>query len=137
MTDTQSIVVEREMPHPPEKVWRVLTQSHLIEEWLMKNDFKPVVGHRFELPFEWGVVTSEGCSVEPHRTLSYTWMSGELESVVTWTLTPTDTGTHLHMEHTGFRPGQRRYYHGARAGWPRFFAGIEEVLSRTDRTRRD
>ena len=48
-TETRSVIVEREMPHPPEKLWRALTQPHLMEEWLMKNDFKPVVGHRFNL----------------------------------------------------------------------------------------
>ena len=48
-SETLSVVVEREMPHPPEKIWRALTQPHLIEEWLMKNDFKPVVDHRFNL----------------------------------------------------------------------------------------
>ena len=41
-TETLSVVVEREIPFPPEKIWRALTQPHLIEEWLMKNDFKPV-----------------------------------------------------------------------------------------------
>ena len=46
-TATQSVVVEREIPHPPEKIWRALTQPQLIEEWLMKNDFTPVVDHRF------------------------------------------------------------------------------------------
>ena len=48
-TETRSVVVEREIPYPPEKIWRALTQPHLIEEWLMKNDFAPVVGHRFNL----------------------------------------------------------------------------------------
>jgi uncharacterized protein YndB with AHSA1/START domain len=48
-TETLSVVVEREMPYPPEKIWRALTQPHLIEEWLMKNDFKPLVGHSFNL----------------------------------------------------------------------------------------
>ena len=45
----KTVVVEREFPHPPEKLWRALTQPHLMEEWLMKNDFKPAVGHRFNL----------------------------------------------------------------------------------------
>ena len=55
-TETRSVVVEREIPYPPEKIWRALTQPHLIEEWLMKNDFKPVVGHRFNLRGDWGGV---------------------------------------------------------------------------------
>ncbi|MDF2809912.1 MAG: polyketide cyclase [Microvirga sp.] len=55
-TETRSVTVEREIPYPPEKIWRALTQPHLIEEWLMKNDFKPVVGHRFDLRADWGAV---------------------------------------------------------------------------------
>jgi hypothetical protein len=51
---TRSLVVEREIPHPPEKIWRALTQPHLVEEWLMKNDFKPVVDHHFNLRADWG-----------------------------------------------------------------------------------
>ena len=46
--EIRSVVVERELPHPPEKLWRALTQPHLIEQWLMKNDFRPAVGHRFK-----------------------------------------------------------------------------------------
>ena len=73
-TETRSVVVEREIPYPPEKIWRALTQPHLIEEWLMKNDFKPAVGHRFNLRGEWGgVLDCEVLAVEPNRTLSYTW----------------------------------------------------------------
>ena len=99
-TETRSVVVEREMPHPPEKLWRALTQPHLIEEWLMKNDFEPVVGHRFNLRGDWGgVLDCEVLAVEPNKTLSYTWnfehddAAFDLQSVVTFTLTPTRTGT--------------------------------------------
>jgi uncharacterized protein YndB with AHSA1/START domain len=71
-TETRSVVVEREIPHPPEKIWRALTQPHLMEEWLMKNDFAPVVGHRFNLRGDWGgVLDCEVLAVEPNRTLSY------------------------------------------------------------------
>lgn len=130
-TATRSVIVEREFAHPPERLWRALTQPHLIEEWLMKNDFAPRVDHRFELRFDWGAVRCEVLEVEEQQRLSYTWVSGELESVVTWTLTPTRTGTHLRMEQTGFAAGLAgRYYHGARAGWPRFFDGIERTLAR-------
>src|SRR6478735_5002701 len=84
-TETLSVVVEREVPFPPEKIWRALTQPHLIEEWLMKNDFKPVVGHRFDLRADWGAVDCQVLAVEPNKTLSYTWGAYGLESVVTWT----------------------------------------------------
>lgn len=130
MSETRSVIVERELPHPPEKIWRALTQPHLIEEWLMKNAFKPIVGHQFELSAEWGKVDCEVLIVETNRMLSYTWGDDDLKSIVTWILTPTRTGTHLRMEQTGFRPDQPRYYHGARAGWPNFLARLEQVLAR-------
>jgi uncharacterized protein YndB with AHSA1/START domain len=90
--ETRSVVVEREIPYPPEKIWRALTQPHLIEEWLMKNDFAPVVGQRFNLRADWGAVDCQVLEVEPNKALSYTWGAYGLESVVTWTLTPTSTG---------------------------------------------
>jgi uncharacterized protein YndB with AHSA1/START domain len=131
-TEALTVVVEREIPFPPEKIWRALTQPHLIEEWLMKNDFKPVVGHGFNLRADWGVVDCQVLAVEPEKTLSHTWGVFDLESVVTWTLTPTSTGSHLRMEQSGFRPDQQQYYQGAKSGWPRFFAALEQVLARLD-----
>ena len=136
VTETRSVVVEREMPHPPEKLWRALTQPHLIEEWLMKNDFKPQVGHRFNLRGEWGgVLDCEVLVVEPNRELAYTWNHAHddpafsLQSVVTFTLTPTAAGTRLRMEQAGFRPDQRQAFGGANAGWQQMFAKLEQVLS--------
>ena len=136
-TETQSVVIEREMAHPPEKIWRALTQQHLIEDWLMKNDFEPVVGHRFKLRGEWGgVLDCEVLAVEPHRSLSYTWNYDDpangLESVVTWTLTPKGKGTHLRMEQSGFRPDRPQNYNGARYGWQKYFTSLEQVLERPD-----
>lgn len=131
-TGTQSIVVEREMPHPPEKIWRALTQPHLIAEWLMTNDFSPVLGHRFGLRADWGAVACQVEAIEPNRTLSYTWDTKDLTSIVTWSLTPTPVGTRLRMEQTGFRPEQQSYYRGAKAGWPRFLANLERVLEGLD-----
>ena len=131
-TETLSVVVERELAFPPEKIWRALTQPDLIAAWLMKNDFKPVVGHRFNLRAEWGAVDCQVLEIEPNKKLSYTWAAYGLDSVVTWTLTPTSTGTHLRMEQSGFRPDQPQYYEGARGGWQRFFAALEQVLARAD-----
>jgi uncharacterized protein YndB with AHSA1/START domain len=128
-TETLSVVVEREVPFPPEKVWRALTQPELIEKWLMKNDFKPVVDHAFTLRADWGAVDCKVLAVEPKKTLSYTWVAYGLKSIVTWTLTPTSAGTRLRMEQSGFQPDQPQYYEGAKGGWQRFFAALEQVLA--------
>ena len=137
--ETRSVVVQRELPHPPEKIWRALTQPHLIEEWLMKSDFKPVVGHRFNLRGEWGgVLDCEVLTIEPNKTLAYTWdfahddAAFNLKSTVTFTLTPTRTGTHLRMEQSGFRSDQRQAFGGAHAGWKQFFEQLDQVLARTE-----
>jgi len=131
-TEIRSVVVEREVPFPPEKVWRALTQPPLIEAWLMKNDFSPVAGARFSFRADWGSVDGEVRDVQPNRTLSYTWDALGLESVVTWTLTPTSGGTRLRMEQAGFRPDQEQAYQGAQYGWRRFFAALEQVLAKLD-----
>ena len=138
-SQTRSVVIEREVPFPAEKLWRALTQPHLIEEWLMKNDFNPVVGHRFNLRGDWGgVLDCEVLAVEPNRTLAYTWNFEDeepafnLRSVVTFTLTPTPTGTHLRVEQAGFRPEQKRAYGGAKAGWEEFLTKLEDLLARAD-----
>jgi uncharacterized protein YndB with AHSA1/START domain len=131
-TGALSVVVEREVPFPPEKIWRALTQPHLIEEWLMKNDFKPVVNQRFTFRADWGAVDCQVLAVEPNKTLSYTWVAYGLESVITWTLIPTSTGTQIRMEQSGFRPDQQQAYQGAKGGWQQFFRALEQVLERTD-----
>jgi uncharacterized protein YndB with AHSA1/START domain len=137
--ETRSAVVEREFPYPPEKLWRALTQPHLIEEWLMKNDFAPTVGHQFKLRGEWGgVLDCTVLAVEPNRTLSYTWdfkhddPAYGLKSVVTFTLTPSATGTHLRMEQAGFRTDQKQAFGGAHAGWKAFFEKLDQVLARPE-----
>ena len=136
--ETRTVVVEREFAHPPEKLWRALTQPHLIEEWLMKNNFSPVVGHRFNLSGEWGgVLDCEVLVIEPNKTLSYTWdfahddAAFNLKSVVTFTLTTTSAGTHLRMEQSGFQPNQKQAFSGAKFGWQKFFTNLEQVLQRT------
>ncbi|HEX4197195.1 MAG TPA: SRPBCC domain-containing protein [Caulobacteraceae bacterium] len=130
--ETLSVTVERELPYPPEKLWRALTQPHLIEEWLMKNDFKPVVDHRFKLSADWGSVDCQVLEVEPNRSLVYTWGAYGLESIVTWTLTPTAGGTQLRMEQSGFPVDRPQNYEGAKHGWARFFGNLEQVLARMD-----
>jgi uncharacterized protein YndB with AHSA1/START domain len=125
------------MPHSPEKVWRALTEGSLIEQWLMKNDFKPEVGHRFNfrstpVPGWDGIINSEVLVVEPNSRLSYRWTSMGLETVVTWTLTTTGGGTHLRMEQTGFASEEDRAYKGAKYGWTGFIGGLERVAGQLD-----
>lgn len=139
MTETRSVVIERDIAHPPAKLWRALTQPHLIAEWLMQNDFAPQVGHRFNLRGEWGgVLDCEVLTLEPETTLAYSWdfrhedPAYDLRSVVTFTLTPTKTGTHLRVEQTGFRPDQKQAFGGANAGWKAFLDKLEPVLEDLD-----
>jgi uncharacterized protein YndB with AHSA1/START domain len=139
MTEIRTVTVEREFPHPPEKLWRALTQPHLMEEWLMKNDFQPALGHRFNLRGDWGgVLDCEVLAIEPGKRLSYTWNFAHddptytLDSVVTFTLTPTSAGTHLRVEQAGFRPHQRQAFGGALQGWGQKLAKLEEIVARED-----
>ena len=130
---TRTLVIEREMPHPPEKVWRALTEGKLMEEWLMKNDFQPVVGHRFKfratpVPNWNGVIDSEVLVVDPISRLSYGWGSMGLETVVSWTLTPTTGGTHVRMEQSGFPSEEGPNYKGAKYGWQKFISNMERVV---------
>jgi uncharacterized protein YndB with AHSA1/START domain len=136
-TPTRTLVIEREMPHPPEKIWRALTQSSLIEEWLMKNDFQAAVGHTFSfranpVPNWNGIIDGEVLVVEPNSRLSYSWGSMGLKSVVTWTLTPTKGGTHVRMEQSGFRSQEDPAYKGATYGWNKFIGGLEHVVAGLD-----
>jgi uncharacterized protein YndB with AHSA1/START domain len=138
---TRSLVIEREMAHSPEKIWRALTEGLLIEAWLMTNDFQPVVGHRFNfratpMPQWNGVTDCEVLIVEPNKQLSYSWnASGEeaangLKTVVTWTLTPTKGGVLVRMEQSGFRPKEdEHFYQGANYGWQKFIGGLERVVA--------
>lgn len=139
MTERRTVVVERDLAHPPEKLWRTLTQPHLMAEWLMQNDFAPTVGHRFNLRGEWGgVLDCEVLEVDPPRTLAYSWNFANedpayaLESVVTFTLTPTATGTRLRMEQAGFRPGQKQALGGALHGWNANFDRLDALVARLD-----
>lgn len=133
-TDSANVVVvEREMPAAPEKVWRALTEGPLLKEWLMDNDFQPAVGRQCQFRTKpvahWnGIIDSEVLSAEPPRRLSYTWNSMGVTSVVAWTLTPTKTGTLLRMEQSGFGPDQKANYEGAKYGWQKFIGNLETVL---------
>ena len=134
---TRTLTIERELPHPPEKVWRALTESSLIADWLMGNDFEPQVGHRFKfrstpVPNWDGVIDSQVLVVEPVSRLSYSWGTMGMESVVTWTLTPTASGTHVRMEHSGFPSEESASYKGAKYGWTNFIGKLENVVGGLD-----
>ena len=137
-SETRSVVVERELPHPPAKIWRALTQPHLMEEWLMKNDFAPRVGHRFNLRTDWGgVLDCEVIEADPPHRLVYSWGDGTesdsgLKTIVTWTLAPTAAGTLVRMEQSGFRPEDEAGYRGMSGGWPHIVAGLERVAAGLD-----
>ena len=130
--EIRTVVVERDFAHRPEKLWRALTQPHLIKEWLMQSDFAPDLGHRFKFTADWGSVDCQVKQIEPNRMLAYSWDAYGLESTVTWTLTPTAAGTQLRMEQTGFRPDQNQAYHGARMGWQNYFGQLETALDRME-----
>ena len=130
----RTLVIEKEMSHPPAKIWRALTQGALIKEWLMDNDFQPVVGHKFNFrstpnPHWDGIIQSEVLVVEPNQKLSYTWSSLGLVTVVVWTLTATGGGTNVRMEQTGFRADQDQAYQGANYGWRKFVSLLEKVVN--------
>lgn len=125
--ETQSICLEWNLPHPPAKVWRALTEPALVAAWLMPNDLRPEVGHAFTFrqePTSWwdGIVHCEVQEIAPLERLQYSWKGGpasqKLDTVVTWTLTPTPSGgTRLALEHSGFVPTQKFAFDGARQGW--------------------
>jgi uncharacterized protein YndB with AHSA1/START domain len=134
---TRTLVIEREMAHPVEKIWRALTEGPLIEEWLMSNDFKPLVGHRFTLrttpvPGWSGIIECEVLVVEPNARLAYSWGALGVGTTVTFTLTPTAGGTLLRMEQAGFGPDQDANYKGATYGWRKFLGNLERVVGGLD-----
>ncbi|WLW63496.1 SRPBCC domain-containing protein [Achromobacter aegrifaciens] len=140
--ESHSLVVDRFLRHPPEKVWRALTQSWLIEEWLMANDFVPEVGHVFTLratplPGWSGITNCEVIAVEPERLLSYRWGDGTesasgLQTIVTWSLTPQDGGTSLRMEQSGFPSPTALSYVRLGATWPSFLDRLDQLIGSLD-----
>jgi uncharacterized protein YndB with AHSA1/START domain len=138
---TRSLVIERVFSHPPEKLWRALTESTLLAQWMMNNDFEPEVGQRFQFRADpapnWnGIVDCEVLIVEPLQRLSYNWGVGGgdsgLQWVVAFTLTRAEGGTHLRMEQSGFDPDQKAAYKGADYGWQKFFGNLERVIGEVD-----
>lgn len=137
MAETRTVIVERLLEHPPEKIWRALTQPHLIAEWLMTNDFKPVPGHKFKLSREPApdikvVIDCEVLDVDEHRSLSYRWAAYGTDTVVTFTLVPAASGTVLRVEQAGFPAENTRAIKGAGVAWTQFLGALDALLTRTD-----
>lgn len=127
----RTLVMERVLKHPAEKVWRALSEPSLLEQWLMKNDFVPVVGHKFTFRGEpkphWdGIIPCEVLAVEPPTRLSFRWYGW----VVTLTLTPTADGTLLRMEQGDFGPEDTAAFAGAKYGWGGFIEALDTLLAR-------
>ena len=134
--ETQTVILERTFPHPPEKLWRALTQSDLLAQWLLANDFEPIPGRSFQLrsepvPYWDGIIHCQLLVLDPLKSLSYTWSTLGVDTVVLFTLTPTGTGTHLRLEHSGFRPDNPAAYKGATYGWQNFLSKLDTLLTET------
>lgn len=130
---TRSVVVEKTFAHAPEKLWRALTEPALLTQWLLRNDFLPEIGRAFQFRNEpvggWdGVIDCKLLALDPLQRLAYSWRAFDHESTVEFTLTPAEGGTHLRMEHSGFRADQKAAYHGAQHGWQRFMGNLERLL---------
>ena len=114
-----------DLPHPPAKVWRALTEPALVAQWLLKTDMPAEPGKAFTfrtdpMPYWDGVVHSEILELEPLKRLRYAWKtSAGLDTVVTWTLVPADGGTRLELEHSGFKAENAQAFGGAKMGWER------------------
>jgi uncharacterized protein YndB with AHSA1/START domain len=105
---SRPIVVERVFTYPPERLWRALTDSAALSDWLMENDFQPVLHHEFTFrtkpaPGFDGIVHCRVTEIDPPTRLAYTWGAGKHRTLVTWTLEPVEGGTLLRMEHSGFQ----------------------------------
>jgi len=136
-SQTGSISFEFDLRHPPEKVWRFLTDPTLLSEWLL-----PVFGLRIEpgaaftfktQPYPgWdGVVNCRILEIEAHKKLSYTWVVGDMDTVVTFTLTPTASGTRLSLVQSGFKPDQKQNFAGARYGWRMMGEKLVDLLAKS------
>jgi uncharacterized protein YndB with AHSA1/START domain len=136
-SQTESISFEFDLHHLPEKVWRALTDPELLAEWLLPVvDLKLERGAAFTfktrpMPGWDGTVKCRLLEIETQRKVSYTWVVGDMDTVVTFTLTPTALGTRLSLVHSGFKPEQKQNFAGARYGWKMMGGKLVDLLART------
>ena len=134
---SESISFEFDLRHPPEKVWRALTDPVLLAEWLLPVvdlEFEPGAAFSFKAEPQpgWdGTVNCRFLEIEAPRKLSYTWAVGDIDTVVTFTLTPTASGTRLSLVQSGFKPDQKQNAGGARYGWKTMGGKLVDLLART------
>ena len=135
-SQTESISFEFDLHHSPEKVWRALTDPALLAEWLLPAiDFKLQRGAAFTFKTQpvggWdGIVQCRIADIEPRRKLTYEWGVGDMATVVTFTLTPTASGTRMSLVQSGFRPDQKKNLGGARYGWKMMGGKLVDLLAR-------
>jgi uncharacterized protein YndB with AHSA1/START domain len=135
-SQTESISFEFDLHHPPEKVWRALTDPALLAEWLLPAiDFKVERGAAFTFKTQpvggWdGIVNCRFLEIDARKKLSYTWGAGGMDNVVTFTLTPTASGTRLSLVQSGFKPDQKQNFGGARYGWKMMGGKLVDLLTR-------
>jgi uncharacterized protein YndB with AHSA1/START domain len=135
-SQTETISFEFDLQHSPEKVWRALTDPVLLAEWLLPViDLKLERGAAFTFKTQpypgWdGTVNCRMLEIERHRKLSYTWSVPFLDTVVTFTLTPTTSGTRLSLVQSGFKAEQKRESGGARYGWKMMGGKLVDLLAR-------
>jgi uncharacterized protein YndB with AHSA1/START domain len=135
-SQVESIAFVFDLPHPPEKVWRALTEPALLAEWLLPVfdlELEPGAAFLFKTqayPGWDGTVNCRFIEIEPHRKLSYSWNVPFLETVVMFTLTPTAAGTRLDLVQSGFKPEQKRESGGARYGWKMMGEKLVDLLAR-------
>jgi uncharacterized protein YndB with AHSA1/START domain len=132
MTERGVIRLSQFINHPPEKVWKALTDPELHAKWWAAGDVKALVGHRFTLDMgPWGRQPCEVIAVEPGRLLSYGFAPGTLDTTITWRLEPENECTRLHLEQAGFdldSPMGKMAFEGMRNGWPSVLERIGGVI---------
>jgi uncharacterized protein YndB with AHSA1/START domain len=137
---TDAISFEVDLRHSPQKVWRAITDPALLAQWLLPVfEWKLEPGAAFLFKTEphppWdGRVRCQMLAIEPERELRYTWSVGdmELDTVVTFTLTPTATGTRLTLVQSGFQASQKQNWGGARYGWKMMSERLVALLAQPE-----